>query len=580
MATAPKFSFPLPTGDTLTKVPLKLAMMFRVLPIRATATTLTVVASDPNNKGMLARLQKETGLKIDARKVPAHEVEEALKFAYASQALDEGPFPASGPLGGGGGRPSLSSGEFPPRQPGGRKSFGKESFPPKPKPGKPRPSGRPSLAGSPPGGARSGDSGDPWFDDFSGNANTSGEASVSEEWADPPPAAEPARAEEMVVERPGEDGDFGADEEDIRTLREDSSASAELVKLVNDLLTDAIRMGASEIFIDAQADRYPFRARIGSRIATIRDIGRNDGSDVLSRLRNMALISERSEDGCDAGRIDFRLEDKGQVDLYLRTFPRHLYECQVLDVIRYPGVKIDRQPPRGLSAGSPGKLHEQLAARLKDRRLGHKVAKLLCGPPSLIAVAASRHRSRESMLSMLAGTLAGPAMGSRVIYLGERPRFYLEKQYVVLLLTDHHGYKEVLSYAPRMSSDYLFIEHAKDYDDVLAAMHASASQHVIFGIDASDPTDALVNLTSAPETQRLAHRLGAILYLDAATMKVVEMTQPLRDAVGAARKPASMRRMVEKEAEEGSPLLGQSMELSPSDFFPDGPLGGGRKSRG
>ncbi len=186
MATAPKFSFPLPTGDTLTKVPLKLAMMFRVLPIRATATTLTVVASDPNNKGMLARLHKETGLKIDARKVPAHEVEEALKFAYASQALNEGPFPAAGPLGGGGGggggggRPSRSSGEFPPRPSGGRKSFSNDSFPPRAKPGKPKPMGRPSLAGSPPAGPRSGDSGDPWFDDFSSDDPASGEASVSD----------------------------------------------------------------------------------------------------------------------------------------------------------------------------------------------------------------------------------------------------------------------------------------------------------------------------------------------------------------------------------------------------------------
>ncbi len=317
-------------------------------------------------------------------------------------------------------------------------------------------------------------------------------------------------------------------------------------------------------------------------MATLRNIDRNDGSDVLNRLRNMALISERSEDGCDSGRIDYRLDGKYQVDLYLRTFPRHLYECQVMDVIRYPGSKVESLPPKGLSTGSPGKLREQLGARLKDRRLGTKVAKLLSGPPTLIAVAASRHRTRESMLAMLAGILAGPAVGQRVVYVGERPRFYLEKQNVILLLADHYTYKGVLSFAPRMSADYLVIEHCKDYDDVKAAMHASASQHVLFGIDASDPTDALVNLTCAPETQRLAHRLGAILYLDAATMKVVEMTQPLRDAVGSPQKPASMRRMVEKEVQEGSPLLGQSMEISPQDFLGDGPLGGnpGRKSRG
>ena len=586
MATAPKFSFPLPTGDTLTRVPLKLAMMFKILPIRATATTLTVVCADPSNRGMLSRLEKETGLKIDARKAPGGEVEEALKFAYATQALDDGPFPAAGPLGGqaAGGRVSRTSGEYTPRASttGGRLTNSKESFPPKPQAGRPSLTRKPPRKAPPAAGRQGqGSSGDPWFDDFSSGA-TSAEVPVAEEWSDPGATSE-VEIEEMVIERANDDGDVEIpDEADIRTLREDSSASAELVKMVDDLLSEAIRMGASEIFVDTMSDRYPYRARIGSRMATLRNIDRNDGSDLLARLRNMALISERSEDGCDSGRIDYRLDGKYQVDLYLRTFPRHLYECQVMDVIRYPGIKVEPLPPKGLSTGSPGKLREQLGARLKDRRLGTKVAKLLSGPPTLIAVAASRHRTRESMLAMLAGILAGPAVGQRVVYVGERPRFYLEKQNVILLLADHYTYKGILSFAPRMSADYLVIEHCKDYDDVKAAMHASASQHVLFGIDASDPTDALVNLTCAPETQRLAHRLGAILYLDSATMKVVEMTQPLRDAVGTPQKPASMRRMVEKEVQEGSPLLGQSMEISPQDFLDNGPLGGnpGRKSRG
>ena len=112
-------------------------------------------------------------------------------------------------------------------------------------------------------------------------------------------------------------------------------------------------------------------------------------------------------------------------------------------------------------------------------------------------------------------------------------------------------------------------------------MRASASQHVIFGIAASDPTDVLINLTGAPENRRLAHRLGAILFLDAKTMKVVEMTQPLRDAVVAVDRPGTIRKMVEKEAQEGAPLTGQTMEFQPPGTFEGGPLGGGggRKTR-
>jgi len=290
-------------------------------------------------------------------------------------------------------------------------------------------------------------------------------------------------------------------------------------------------MGASEIFVDTMAHGFPCRARIGSKLALVQEIDRNYGSDVLNRLRNMALISERSEDGCDSGRMEFRVGGKDLVDIYLRTFPRHLYECHVMDVIRPPDLKLEPVAPRGVASGSPGKLREMLAARLRDRKLATKVTKQLTGQPTMIAVAAPRHRPRETLLSLLAAALGGTTLGLRTIYVGERPRFYLEQHGVVIVLADHRSYKGAYARAARMSADYLVLESCNDYDDVQTALQASASQHVIFGIAASDPTDVLIHLTAAPETRRLAHRLGAILFLDAKTMKVVEMTQPLRDAV-------------------------------------------------
>jgi len=550
LTKAPRFSFPLPAGDVLERVPLRLAMLFKVLPIRATATTLTVVCSDPSNHKMIERLEKHSGLRVDARKVAPSEIDEALKFVYASQALEEGPASISGKFG---------------SSPAGDESTSGE------------------LAGL---GAnlpdRGSASGDPWYDGYSESEASAdgkpvGRTSISGKPL-PPKGKRKSRTSGSkdggiapFIERGQADGassdSSGEHEADIRDLREDHTESDKAVALIDQMLTEAVRMGASEIFVDGLTDRLPCRARVGNRLATVMDIERNQAGDALARLRAMAHAGEPSEHGCDAGRIDFRLGPGEEVDLFLRTFPGHQFECHVLDVIRHPASKIRTVPPRGLSPGSPAKLRELLGGRLRDRKLGAKVARQLTGPPGMIAVAAPRHRPRESMLAMLASAVSGPTLGLRTLYVGERPRFYLEDHNVVVLPTTFHTYKETLPIASRMSADYLLIEQCFDYHDLLTAMYASASQHVIVGIAASDPTDVLLNLTSAPETRRLAHRLGAILFLDSTTMKVVEMTQPLRDAVATLEGSGSVRQMVEQQVEEGAPLLGQSMEVRSSDVF-------------
>lgn len=343
-------------------------------------------------------------------------------------------------------------------------------------------------------------------------------------------------------------------------------AGSSIETMLQRLLVDAVGMGASEIFVDPMDDRFLFRARIEGGLATMHEIEKKDGSAVLSRLRAMASIPESSQHGEDVGRIDFPMGGGRRVDLFLRTFRGRDYEHQVLDVIRHPAAQIPPVEPIGMNEGSPERLLDLLSIKLNDDHLARSVTGLLCADPCLVAVAAPRHRPRESMLALLAGAVAGPSLGLRTIYAGERPRFYLEDQGVVLRLAPRKTRLESYGTATRMSADYLFLEEAVSEAEIQLAMRASASHHVIFGIPAADPIDLLLAFSEVQEARRLAHRLGAILFLEDQALKVCVMTEPLKEAVGSMEDAAAFEELFESEAAAGeSPAL-QSMELKALDL--------------
>jgi hypothetical protein len=259
----------------------------------------------------------------------------------------------------------------------------------------------------------------------------------------------------------------------------------------------------------------------------------------------MAGMQAAADDPEVSGRIHLRFDDGTVADFFVQTIPGGAGECQMLDAVRYPGSSLKPLPPRGIGEGSPGHLRDLLASRLGDKRLAGIMARQLTRPPSLLAVVAPRRRNRESMLALLAGALAGPALGQRVVYAGEHPRYYLDDVGVVLLPTDREGRADSYQRACRLGADYAVLEEVGDYDELARATEASVGQHVIAGISGADPIDILIFLTEAPEPRRIAQRLGSILFLDAQSMKIVEMNKHLRDAVGSVEDAGTFAQMFE-----------------------------------
>lgn len=600
MARAPKFSFPMPSEETLELIPRKYALHFKVLPVRATSSTLTVVTPNPANATMINELRHHAGCQIDARQVSEAEIDDALELAYGYDAVKE----TARRRDVGAATPRLSPGDAHPRRVegssgsvrmsdpktypsgnSGRLTGGSGSFSatksgtwqrtegPSASYSLSRPTSAPAessgvISSHAPASANRGEGASGAFHLRNpGDYDDQLPPGVAEAVTDRGPAmstaefnAEPSGEMMSIIER-GTAGMEGiSDEADAASI-----IAGSVETMLQRLLIDAVGMGASEIFVDPMDDRFLFRARIEGRLATLHEIEKKDGSDVLSRLRALASIPQVGDTGEDVGRINFPMGGGRQVDIFLRTFRGRVYEHHVLDVIRHPAVQIPPVEPIGLNEGSPERLLDLLSIKLKEAGLARAVTGLLTGDPCLIAVAAPRHRPRESMLSLLAGAVAGPSLGLRTIYAGERPRYYLEDQGVVLRRAARRERREAYRSASHMSADYLFLEEVVTDEELALAMRASATHHVIFGIPAADPIDLLLALSEAPESRRLAHRMGAILFLEETSLKVCVMTDPLKEAVGSMEDAATFEDLFESEAALGvSPAL-QSMELRAFD---------------
>ena len=629
MPRAPRFSFPMPPAETLKQISKELALRHRVLPIRIAGSTMTVVTPNPGDATMIQELEGHTNLHIDARQVSHDEMLEALEFAFSHADVKEslkntGSSPAAQPMAtpkpkpkprpregasgvrrveGASGAVRISqSGAYAVPETNGnsfQRTTGSYTSPAAPAAtarapydghAAPRPAPQPSGAYATPSynsgslpaaqsqASSSGAHQAPQFSnshstsvsgEFSANAANglaTGASPLPSISTDPDPASTSGGG--MPIERAQAGDEMGRFDqvEDIRALREESAESG-AVKLVDDLLYDAVRMGASEIFIDPFADRFLCRARIGTRQATILEMDRGEGGAVQRRLRELAGVTVVNEDGFDTGRIVLKASGGQRVDLYLRTFPGYDVECHVLEVVRYPSARIKPVPPRGLSTGSPDNLRGLLEARLGQAQLAGTVTKLLLGLPTMIAISAAKHRQRESMMALLAGVIAGPSYGQRCIYVGERPRYYLEDQGVLLVQSSFENRRGNYAMASRMSADFLFLEECPDHEDIAQAMQASTSQHVIFGFSSPDPVDLLVHFTESPDNRRLAGRLGAVLFMDSQSMKLCEMTAPLKEAVGSMEDSGAIQDMFEAEMDQTDPLVAQSMEFRAKDVF-------------
>jgi type IV pilus assembly protein PilB len=144
-----------------------------------------------------------------------------------------------------------------------------------------------------------------------------------------------------AIEEIDRDADLHKDEqtEMKKALTRGDDADAPVVKLINLIINEAVRMRASDIHVEPMADRVRVRYRIDG-VCIIRDnVPKGMQGPVLARLKIMSGIDIAEKRLPQDGRIKLRIGNQ-DVDFRVSSLPGYHGESIVLRILRPDSVKI------------------------------------------------------------------------------------------------------------------------------------------------------------------------------------------------------------------------------------------------
>lgn len=141
-----------------------------------------------------------------------------------------------------------------------------------------------------------------------------------------------------VLEQSGEDDDF-SDNEDENMLRS-IAGEARIVRLVNDIFTRAIELGASDIHVEPGEDHVAVRCRVDGVLTEIMSCPLNQFPAISSRIKLIGGLNIAESRLPQDGRTNFRL-GKTELDMRISTIPILTGESIVLRLLNKEAVEFD-----------------------------------------------------------------------------------------------------------------------------------------------------------------------------------------------------------------------------------------------
>ncbi len=144
---------------------------------------------------------------------------------------------------------------------------------------------------------------------------------------------------DQAIEEIDRDADLHAKESEAhqKALKEDEDAP--VIKLINLLIGEAVRMRASDIHIEPMTDRVVVRYRIDGVCINRDNIPKSMQSAVIARLKIMAGIDIAEKRLPQDGRIKMQF-GTGQIDFRVSSLPAYHGESVVLRILRPDSVKV------------------------------------------------------------------------------------------------------------------------------------------------------------------------------------------------------------------------------------------------
>ncbi len=136
------------------------------------------------------------------------------------------------------------------------------------------------------------------------------------------------------------DASLLAQEQDAhKKALEEEEEEAPVIKLVQLLITEAVRMRASDIHVEPMADRVRVRYRIDGVCIDRDNIPKSMQGAVLARLKIISGIDIAEKRLPQDGRIKMKI-GKGQIDFRVSSLPAYHGESMVLRILRPDSVKV------------------------------------------------------------------------------------------------------------------------------------------------------------------------------------------------------------------------------------------------
>jgi len=126
-------------------------------------------------------------------------------------------------------------------------------------------------------------------------------------------------------------GDVGEEEPGLDKLREIVD-EAPVVRLVNLMLVQAIRQGASDVHVEPQETRLRIRYRIDGTLYNVMNAPRHVQAATVSRIKIMANMNIAERRAPQDGRIELRIDGR-EIDLRVSTVPTTFGEKVVMRIL-------------------------------------------------------------------------------------------------------------------------------------------------------------------------------------------------------------------------------------------------------
>jgi type IV pilus assembly protein PilB len=143
---------------------------------------------------------------------------------------------------------------------------------------------------------------------------------------------------DRVVDRALDDVEVVEEQEDVEIIKD---VAPPIVKLVNGILINAVKAGASDIHIESYENSLRVRQRIDGEMYTVMNLPVKIKSAVTSRIKIMSNLDIAERRLPQDGRIKLRLGKKREIDFRVSTVPCLFGERTVLRILDKSNLQVD-----------------------------------------------------------------------------------------------------------------------------------------------------------------------------------------------------------------------------------------------